>query len=131
MGIVSVTSFVSLDGVMQAPGGAKEDTSNGFEHGGWFMPLVDQTFGDFITRVFERPAAFLLGRKTYDIFASYWPKVTDPKDPIAAGLNKAHKYVVTSRGNLGWGPATAVGSNLPAEIAKLKAAHAGEIQVHG
>jgi dihydrofolate reductase len=131
MGIISVTSFVSLDGVMQSPGAPTEDPSGGFTHGGWFIPFVDDAFGSFIVGILQRPAALLLGRKTYDIFAAHWPLVTNPNDPIAAALNARHKYVVTHRPGLEWGPATALGSDLRAEVAKLKSSIDGEIQVHG
>lgn len=70
------TLFVSLDGVYQAPGGATEDPRNGFELGGWMVPHADNQFGSFITKVFENVEIFLLGRVTYNIFASHWPKVT-------------------------------------------------------
>jgi len=131
MGTIVLTSFISLDGVMQSPGGPSEDTSNGFRDGGWLIPFADPQFGEFMGGIFQRPSAFLLGRKTYDIFASHWPKVTDPNDPVAGSLNALQKYVVTSRAGLDWGPVTAIGSSLPAEVAKLKAKHTGEIQVHG
>jgi dihydrofolate reductase len=131
MGIISITSFVSLDGVMQSGGSPTEDASGGFKHGGWFIPFADETFGGFIVGILERTDALLLGRNTYEIFASYWPKVTDPNDPVAASLNKAHKHVVTTRGGLSWGPATAVSGELASEIKKLKASFSGELQVHG
>ena len=131
MGTIVLTSFISLDGVMQSPGGPTEDPSGDFKDGGWLIPFADVQFGEFVGGIFQRPSAFLLGRRTYDIFASHWPKVTDPNDPVAASLNALQKYVVTSRAGLDWGPVTAIGSNLPAEIAKLKAMHPGEIQVHG
>ena len=84
MGKLVSTLFVTLDGVYQAPGGPQEDTRGGFTHGGWSFPYADEDFGRFMGEVFTRPGAFLLGRRTYDIFATYWPKVTDPADPAAA-----------------------------------------------
>lgn len=130
MGTISVTTFLSLDGVMQAPGGPDEDRASGFTLGGWLTPFDDVAFNDFVGPIFERPEAFLLGRKTYDIFASYWPTA-----PAEAGtplkLNVLHKYVVTKNPKLPWGPASAVGSDLEKETSALKAKHAGEIQVHG
>lgn len=96
MGKLVSTIFVTLDGVYQAPGGPEEDTRDGFEHGGWSFPFGDDDFGRFITEVFDRPGAFLLGRRTYDIFASFWPKMTDPADRIASQLNALPKYVPSS-----------------------------------
>jgi dihydrofolate reductase len=128
MGTISVTAFISIDGVMQSPGGPQEDPSNGFVHGGWLVPFFDQTFGEFMSGVFANQAAFLLGRNTYDIFASHWPKVTDPADLVATKLNTLPKHVVTTRPGLSWGPVSAVAMG---GIARLKASTDGEIQVHG
>lgn len=89
MGKLSLTQFVTIDGVYQAPGGPDEDPSGGFEHGGWSVPYGDEDFGAFMDEVFQRPAAFLLGRRTYDIFAGYWPKQTDPANPVASKLNSS------------------------------------------
>ena len=126
-----VTTFVTVDGVMQAPGGREEDTGGEFEHGGWVMPHFDDETGAFMVSVFERPAAFLLGRRTYEIFATYWPKVTDENDPIAAKLNALPKYVASrTLQSADWGPATIV-SDVPAEVAALKEQVHGELQVHG
>lgn len=128
MGTISVTAFISIDGVMQAPGSPEEDPSNGFTSGGWVVPFIDGVFGDFMDGVFATQAGFLLGRATYDIFASHWPKVTDPGDLVATKLNTLPKYVVTTRPGLGWGPVTA----LPLEgVSRLKASIDGELQVHG
>jgi dihydrofolate reductase len=86
-------AFLSLDGVMQAPGGPDEDTSGGFAHGGWLAPLADEGFGKKIGEVFDRPFALLLGRRTYDIFAAYWPFHLD--EPIGATFERIDKYVLT------------------------------------
>src|SRR6266487_5539334 len=79
MGQLIVSEFVTLDGVMQAPGGPEEDTEGGFKHGGWQAPLLDEESLSLITRDIERMDALLLGRKTYDIFAAYWPRATTDK----------------------------------------------------
>jgi dihydrofolate reductase len=126
-----VTTFVTLDGVMQAPGGPDEDRSGGFEHGGWLAPHFDDATGAFMAEVFERPGSFLLGRKTYDIFSQYWPQVTDENDPIASRLNSLPKYVASrSLENADWQNSTVI-RDVPNDVAKLKEQPGGELQVHG
>ncbi|MFF4016484.1 dihydrofolate reductase family protein [Streptomyces sp. NPDC001843] len=133
MGKLVVTTFVTLDGVYQAPGGPQEDPSGGFEQGGWSVPYGDEDFGRFMTEVFDRAGAFLLGRRTYDIFASYWPKVTDPHDPIAGRLNGLPKYVVsaTDLDTSGWSRTTTLTGDLAEEVTDLKQSTEGQLQVHG
>ncbi|WP_327265178.1 dihydrofolate reductase family protein [Streptomyces sp. NBC_01232] len=133
MGKLTLTTFVTLDGVMQAPGGPDEDPSGGFEYGGWVAPFADEGMGEFITEVFGRAEAFLLGRKTYEIFAAYWPVHDDPADPIPANLNRLHKYVAsTTVKEPAWGPVTVLdGEHLQSEIVRVKDALDGELQVHG
>ncbi|MCX5417577.1 dihydrofolate reductase family protein [Streptomyces sp. NBC_00059] len=130
---LTLTTFVSLDGVTQAPGGPEEDTSGGFRHGGWVAPYADEGMGAFMTEVFDRAGAFLLGRRTYDIFSSYWPRVTDPEDPIASRLNTLPKHVVsTTLTDPEWENTTVVRGDVPAEVALLKERTAeGELQIHG
>ena len=126
-----VTTFVTLDGVMQAPGGPDEDRSGGFEHGGWLAPHFDDDAGAFMVQVFEPVEAFLLGRKTYEIFAGYWPHVTDENDPIASKLNSLPKYVASrSLEKADWQGSTVIG-DVPTEVAALKEQLSGELQVHG
>ena len=126
-----VTTFVTRDGVMQAPGGPDEDRSGVFEHGGLLVPHFHQESGAFMTEVFERPEAFLLGRKTYDIFTGHWPHVTDENDPIASKLNSLPKYVASrSLESAGWQNSTVI-RDVPTEVARLKEQGGGELQVHG
>ncbi|WP_406737534.1 dihydrofolate reductase family protein [Streptomyces sp. NBC_00853] len=133
MGKLTLTTFVTLDGVMQAPGGPDEDRSGGFEYGGWVAPFADEGMGEFITEVFGRAEAFLLGRKTYEIFAAYWPEHDDPADPVAGKLNRLHKFVAsTTLSEPAWGPVTVLdGEHLQSEIVRVKDALEGELQVHG
>ncbi|MFF7258900.1 dihydrofolate reductase family protein [Streptomyces sp. NPDC008159] len=132
MGKLVSTVFVTLDGVYQAPGGPEEDTRGGFEHGGWSFPYADDDFGKFVEESFGRVGAFLLGRRTYDIFASYWPKMTDPADPVAGKLNTLPKYVAsTTLTDPEWSGTTVIRGDLVDEVTALKERTDGELQVHG
>lgn len=132
MGKLTVTSMVSLDGVMQAPGGPKEDSSGGFKYGGWTAPYGDAESFKGVVEWLSKAGGFLLGRKTYQIFAAYWPKVADAKDPIAGPLNQLPKYVASrTLQKVGWNNSKLLKGNLVAAIKKLKAEEGEEIQVHG
>jgi dihydrofolate reductase len=129
---LTMHTFLTIDGVLQAPGGPNEDSDAGFEHGGWSAPYDDQDFGAAMTGWFDQADAFLLGRTTYQIFASYWPKVTDPGNPIASKLNTLPKYVAsTTLQDVGWHNSSLLGGDVVAEVAKLKERPGGELQVHG
>jgi dihydrofolate reductase len=128
---LTVTTMISLDGVTQAPGGPDEDRSGGFELGGWAMPYFEEESGKYIAEIFARADAFLFGRKTYDIFASYWPQV--PRgNPIADALNDRPKYLAsTTVTDLSWDGASLLEGDLVEAVAELKSRPGGELQVHG
>jgi dihydrofolate reductase len=93
---LTVQTFLTLDGVMQAPGGPEEDPSDGFTHGGWQAPFSDPAVGEFVTELNRHASGFLLGRRTFDIFRGYWPDQTEPANPIATAINTLPKYVVSN-----------------------------------
>jgi dihydrofolate reductase len=114
-------AFVSLDGVMQAPGGPQEDPTRGFKFGGWVAPYVDEVFGQAVDELFGQPFDLLLGRKTYEIFAAHWPFAEGGEyDSIAKTFNKATKYVATrSNMELAWKGSVAL-HDAAADVARLK-----------
>ncbi len=125
-----VLTFITLDGVMQAPGGPKEDTSGNFKYGGWSAGYWDDFMGDVMNTQMAEPFDMLLGRKTYEIFAAYWPTATN--EPTADRLNQAKKYVVsTTLTKLDWNNSTIITGNIADETKKLKQQDGPEIQVHG
>lgn len=127
---IIVLSFITLDGVMQAPGGPEEDVSGSFKYGGWVAPYFDEAGGKIMEKQMQ-PADLLLGRKTYDIFASYWPGHADDWP----GINDVTKYVISKTMNnsgpkaIGW--KNSVFINSVADIKKLKNSAGSDIQVHG
>jgi dihydrofolate reductase len=131
MAELTITTFLSLDGVMQAPGGPTEDISGDFSHGGWVFPHADADMGSVVVEIFSKADAFLLGRTTYDIFAAHWPRITDPGDPIAAKLNALPKHVASrTRKVFGWHDSSVV-HDVVKEVPELKRRFPREIQVHG
>jgi dihydrofolate reductase len=125
---IIVLSFVSLDGVIQAPGGPEEDTSGGFSYGGWVFPYFDEESGRIMEKQMSKGSDLLLGRKTFEIFASYWPD----HESEWPGINNVRKYVVSNTlSESGWDNSTFLKGNIPEEIKKLKQQEGPDIQVHG
>ena len=132
MGTIMAGTFVTLDGVMQAPGGPDEDRSGGFEHGGWSAGYWTEDMHPVVMEQHQRGSALLIGRTTYEIFAGHWPRMP-ADDPMAAKLNGMKKYVVSdSLKTADWNNSTIVrGKDLKAQVAKLKAQPDLEVQVIG
>jgi dihydrofolate reductase len=125
-----VNTFLTLDGVMQAPGGPREDDSGGFAHGGWSVNYWDEQMGQVMGEAMSKPFALVLGRRTYDIFAAHWPHATD--DPAAKPLNDATKYVASrSQLKLEWRNSVLIEGDAAEGIAALKREEGPELQVHG
>ena len=127
---VAVLTFVTLDGVIQSPGGPQEDTSGGFTHGGWVAGYWDDVLGEVMSQQMRPPFDLLLGRRTYDLFAGFWPHAGDA--PGAKELNEAKKFVVSrSQRKLDWANSVLITGDVVPQIQKLKTADGPEIQVHG
>ena len=125
-------TFVSMDGVMQAPGGPDEDRDGGFEHGGWLVPFFDDKLVEIMTGWVAAAGGFLLGRRTYETFAGSWPNSTDPEDSVAAALNQRPKYVASrTLDRVDWNNTTLLKGDVVEAVRRLKAEDGGEIQVHG
>jgi len=126
-----VDTFVTLDGVMQAPGDPDEDREGGFAHGGWVVPHFDEQLGAYMVSLVQRAGALLLGRKTYDEFAASWPTMPDG-DPIAAVYNRIPKYVASrTPRTFEWANSHQLGEDIASEVAQLKEQDGGEIRVAG
>ncbi|MGN9808895.1 dihydrofolate reductase family protein [Micromonospora sp. BQ11] len=130
---LTVTSFLTLDGVQQAPGAPDEDRTGGFDLGGWVPPHFDDAIGSYLDGVFGEADAFLLGRHTYDIFAAWWPNVDDPEDGVGLALNRLPKHVATSRPDdlAPWNGTRPLNGDLAKAVTALKGQPGRELQVHG
>jgi dihydrofolate reductase len=125
-----VTTFLTLDGVMQAPGGPGEDDDGGFAHGGWSVNYWDEQMGEIMGAAMSTPFDLLLGRRTYDIFAAFWP--TAPEEAGGKPLNDATKYVASrGRPTLEWSRSVLIEGDVAEGVAALKQEEAPELQVHG
>jgi dihydrofolate reductase len=134
MSTIAINTFVTLDGVGQGPGGPEEDRDGGFTHGGWQAPFFTEQLGDIIGAWHADPGGILLGRRTYDIFAGFWPHVPDdsPEAPMAKILNSAQKYVASRTiTSADWENTTVLTGAVPAAVAELKRQDLGELQVIG
>ena len=128
---VIISEFLTLDGVMQAPGGPEEDTEGGFAHGGWQMPYFDEVAGNAVSEGIAAADAFLLGRKTYEIFAAYWPSASD-EEGFADTMNGMAKFVASETlDEVEWQNSTLIKGDVAEEVAKLKQQPGKNIQVLG
>jgi dihydrofolate reductase len=129
---LTVHTFLTLDGVMQGPGGSEEDTSGGFTRGGWLVPYIDQDFGEIVDGWFARAEAILLGRSTFVMMREYWTQVTDPDNAVGVALNGLPKYLVSRTvTEPGWGDTTVLSGDVIEQLGPLKERPGGELQVHG
>lgn len=130
MRTITISNFITLDGVVQAPGGPEEDPSGGFEHGGWSVSYWDDVLGEHLGAQMANDHDLLLGRGTYEILAAHWPHVTD--DPYADKLNTASKYVAsTTLRELRWDNSHLLGDDVPSSVAELKATDGPNVEVVG
>jgi dihydrofolate reductase len=125
-----VTTFLTLDGVMQAPGGPGEDDDGGFAHGGWSVNYWDDTMGEVMAKATSTPFAMVLGRRTYDVMAAHWPHASEEEGGKV--FNEATKYVAShGQPKLSWSNSELIGPDVPTGIAALKQQDGPELQVHG
>jgi dihydrofolate reductase len=125
---IIVLTFITLDGVIQAPGGPEEDDSGNFKYGGWTVPYFDESLGEVMTEQMNHPFDLLLGRKTFEVFAAYWPQHEDE----GAGINKATKYVASNTLTTHeWKKSVFLSGDVPKEIEELKQGDGPDLQVHG
>jgi dihydrofolate reductase len=124
--------FLTVDGVMQAPGGAEEDRTGGFAYGGWLVPFADQDMGMIVNGWFEKTDAILLGRNTYEVMFPYWSQVTDPGNIAGVKLNGQPKYVLSrTLRDPKWDNTTVLSGEVTEQVTKLKNRQGGELQIHG
>lgn len=129
---VTLTEFVTLDGVCQGPGSPDEDTSDGFTRGGWLVPYIDAAFVARTSEWLDSADGLLLGRRTYEAFARDWPDITDPADPFTKRMNTLPKYVVSNTLTEGtWHPTTVLAGDPRRTVAELKTRPGRELQIHG
>ncbi|MGI5524879.1 dihydrofolate reductase family protein [Micromonospora sp. CA-259024] len=129
---ITVTEFITLDGVSQGPGSATEDTSDGFTKGGWLVPYMDQLFIQRASDWLDLADGLLLGRRTYEAFARDWPQITAPDDPFTGRMNSLPKYVVSNTLIAGsWHPTTVLRGDPVQTVRALKAEPGRELQIHG
>jgi dihydrofolate reductase len=125
-------TFETLDGVMQGPGGADEDRSNGFDQGGWLPPFVDDDFGEIVDAWMRRADEFLLGRTTYELMYPYWSQVTDPDEVVAQMLNNLPKHIASRTLRAPeWKNSSVIDGDVVEAVKALKDKPGGELQVHG
>jgi dihydrofolate reductase len=129
---LTVTTFVTVDGVMQSPGAPEEDPRDGFGLGGWLPPLFDDETGQYMSKVLDQADAILLGRRTYEAMAGFWPSVNDPANRVATQLNSLPKHVVTATlTELSWSGAVPLTGDIAKQVTALKEVPGRELQVHG